>query len=41
MSGVAGIECHCTDAGVQGADGGAQWQCLGTEEACTGGTWHG
>jgi hypothetical protein len=40
--GTAGVICTCLDAGVVGADGGGSyWQCLGTEQACTGGTFHG
>jgi hypothetical protein len=40
--GGAGVICNCLDAGVVGADGGGSyWQCLGTEQACTGGTFHG
>jgi hypothetical protein len=38
LQGVAGIICNCSDAGLQGADGGAHWLCIGTEQACTGGT---
>jgi hypothetical protein len=42
IGGAAGILCNCTDAGVSGADGGGSYrQCLGTEQSCTGGTFHG
>jgi hypothetical protein len=42
LGGASGIICTCTDAGLPGPDvGGAQWQCIPTEEACTGGTFHG
>jgi hypothetical protein len=42
LGGAAGIICGCSDAGLQGTDGGgAQWQCIPTEQACTGGTFHG
>jgi hypothetical protein len=34
----AGFTCGCSDAGVPDTDGGgAHWQCIGTEYACTGG----
>jgi hypothetical protein len=39
--GVSGTMCRCGDAGVPNADGGLEWQCIGTGEACTGGTFHG
>ncbi len=42
LGGAAGIICNCTDAGLPSTDaGGAQWQCIPTEQACTGGTFHG
>src|ERR1019366_1321449 len=43
LGSASGIICACTDAGVfQGSDGGgAYWQCIPTEQACTGGTFHG
>jgi hypothetical protein len=41
LGGAAGIICNCSDAGPPSTDGGAQWQCTGTEQACTGGTFHG
>jgi hypothetical protein len=41
LGGAAGIICNCSDAGAPSTDGGAKWQCMGTEQACTGGTFHG
>jgi hypothetical protein len=42
LGGASGIICNCSDAGVPGGDGGSSyWQCIPTEEACTGGTFHG
>ncbi|MGH7438007.1 MAG: hypothetical protein ACRENE_20185 [Polyangiaceae bacterium] len=37
IGGVAGVMCSCIASG----DGGSYWQCLGTEQSCTGGTFHG
>lgn len=35
----AGFTCSCIDAGTPLLDGGGpSWQCVGTEYACTGGT---
>ena len=41
LGGVAGIECRCSDAGPWGTDGGAGWECIGTGQQCSGGTFHG
>ena len=41
LGGVAGIECSCSDAGLWGADGGAGWDCIGTGQQCSGGTFSG
>jgi hypothetical protein len=41
LGGAAGVICNCSDAGLQSTDGGGgRWRCLGTEQACTGGSFH-
>ncbi len=40
IGGAAGVLCSCLEIGLPDS-GGAVWQCIGTGQGCTGGTFHG